>query len=68
MMLGRGKAVEADLVGEDHEFAQLFQHLLVAFVVASDRPQPPTLLERSRDGRQHQQHELHRSLLLFLRA
>src|SRR5215471_11875061 len=61
VVLGRGEDVEADLVGKDDQLAQLLEHLLVAFVVAADRPQPPAILQRAGYRRQHQQHELHRS-------
>jgi hypothetical protein len=36
VMLGRREDVEADLVGEDDELAQLVEHLLIALVVPSD--------------------------------
>ena len=38
-MLGGREDVEAGLVGENGEPAQLVQHLLIAFVVPPDRPQ-----------------------------
>jgi hypothetical protein len=61
VVFGRGEGVEPDLVRKDHKLAQLVEHLLIAFVVASDRPQPFPVLERARHGRQHQKHEFHRS-------
>jgi hypothetical protein len=61
VVFGRGEGVEPDLVRKDHELTQLVEHLLITFVVASDRPQPFTVLERARHGRQYQKHEFHRS-------
>ena len=59
VMLGGGDDVEAGVVGEHRELAQLVQHLLVALVVAPDRAQALPVLERAGHGRQYEQHELH---------
>jgi hypothetical protein len=61
VVFGCRKDVEADLVGKDHELAQLLQHLLVTLVVPPNRPQPPAVFERARHRRQHQKHKFHRS-------
>src|SRR4029077_5743917 len=61
MMLGRRKHVEAGVVGKDCELAQLVQHLLVALVVAPDRPQPLAVFEARRHRGQYKKHEFHRS-------
>jgi hypothetical protein len=61
VVLGRGEGVEPDLVGKNHELAQLVEHLLITFVVPPDRPEPFAVLERARHGWQHQKHKFHRS-------
>src|SRR5207244_6226292 len=61
MMLGRREDVEAGLVGEHGELAQLVEHLLIALVVPPDRPQALTVLQRRRHRGQHEKHEFHRS-------
>ena len=65
MMLGGRHYVEADIVGELRELAQLVEHLLVALVVAPDRAKPLAVLERPGNRRQNEKHELHRFLLLI---
>ncbi len=63
MMLGGGHHVEAGIVGEHGELADLVEHLLVALVVAPDRTQALPVLERAGDGGQDEKHELHGFLL-----
>ena len=63
MMLGGRHHVEADIVGELRELAQLVEHLLVALVVAPDRAKPLAVFERPGNRRQNEKHELHRFLL-----
>ena len=63
MMLGGGHHVEAGVVGEHGELADLVEHLLVALVVAPDRTQALPVLERAGNGGQDEKHELHGFLL-----
>ena len=65
MMLGGRHHVEAGIVGEFRELAQLVEHLLVALVVAPDRAKPLAVFERPGNRRQDEKHELHRFLLLI---
>jgi len=60
-MLGRCEHVEAGFVGKDGKFAQLVQHLLIAFVVPPDRSQTFALLKRRGNRREHEEHEFHQS-------
>ena len=64
MMLGGGHHVEAGIVGEHRELADLVEHLLVALVVTSDRTQALPVLERAGNGGQDEKHELHGFLLI----
>src|SRR5439155_17694208 len=59
VMLGGRKDVEAGLVGEDGELAQLVQHLLIALVIPPDRPQTLSLIEGRRHRWEHEKHEFH---------
>jgi hypothetical protein len=59
MMLGGGHHVEAGIVGEHGELAELVEHLLVALVVAPDRTKLLAVFERAGNGGQDEKHELH---------
>jgi hypothetical protein len=63
MVLGRGKDIEAGIVGEYRQLAQFVEHPLIALGIAPDRPQSLAFLQGRRHRRQHEQHELHRIAL-----
>ena len=59
-MVLRGRHdIEAGVVREHSELAQLFEHHLIAIVVASNRSQTLPFLKRGGNGGQHKKHELH---------
>jgi hypothetical protein len=59
-MLGGGEHVEPGVVGQDGQLAHLVEHLLVTLVIAPDRAELLSLLERTGDCGQDEEHELHR--------
>src|SRR5271156_829270 len=59
-MLGRTHKLDADLVREHRDIADLFEHLLIAFTITANRTQRAPLLKCSRDRRQDEQRKLHR--------
>jgi hypothetical protein len=49
VMLGRRKHVEPRLLGQDDEFAQFLQHLLIALVVPANGTKTPAFFEGGRN-------------------
>ena len=50
MMLGRGKDVEASVIGEHGELAQLVEHLLITIAVTANRSKLTTFFEGGGNG------------------
>src|SRR6185503_14394569 len=67
VMLRRRERVEAEVLREDGDVAELLEHLLVALVVAPDRAETPALLVGARDRRQDEQVEFHECRRLLWR-
>src|SRR3712207_5960039 len=64
VVLGGREAVEASVVGEQAQGADLIDHRLEALVVAADGPQLLPLLQGPGNRRQDEQLELHAVLLV----